>query len=102
MREYPAPDIDVEKLPRRTAHAVHALIESSRQANMPVTAAEAMLYDEEARSPRATGLALANARKLGLAVYTGRYWIPSFDALALRYPFEKRYLRETEDLFGAT
>jgi hypothetical protein len=88
----------VASLPQRTAHVVHALMASSRDHNMPVTAAEICLYDSEALSVRATGMALAHARKLRLAVYTGKYWIPSFVALDMRHAFEERFLDETEEL----
>ena len=87
----------VAALPRRTAHAVHALMACSRDLNMPVTAAEICLYDEEAQSVRGTGNALAHARRLGLAVFTGQYWVPSFTALDMRGAFEDRFLTETED-----
>lgn len=86
----------VAALPRRTAHALYALLESSREANMPVTAAEAMLYDDEAMSPQGTGQALANARRLGLAVQAGRWWAPTGATLDMRSALEERFLRETE------
>jgi hypothetical protein len=63
---------------------------------MPVTAAEAMLYDPEAMSPQSTGQALANAQRLGLAVQAARYWVPTGAALDLRSALEDRFLRETE------
>lgn len=88
----------VESLSRRTAHAVFALLESSIQLNMPVTAQEVMVYDGEALTAQSTGSALREAAKLGLAGYTGRYWIPSTRAYDLRRAFEDRYLRETEEL----
>lgn len=88
--------IEVAELPRRTAHAVAALLIASKDKNSsPLSAAEIMLYDDEATGPRATGNALAHARQLGLATYLGPWWIPSFAALELRHDLEDRYLRET-------
>lgn len=87
----------VAELPRRTAHALYGLLESSRQLNMPVTAAEAMIYDMEAMTPRHTARGLRHARALGLCHYTGRYWTPSFAALELHRALENRYLDETMD-----
>ena len=87
----------VAALPRRTAHALHALLESSREMNMPVTAAEAMLYDEEAMGPRGTAMALKHAQRLGYCFVTpGGYWVPGNATYDLRYALEDRYLRETE------
>lgn len=57
----------VAKLPRRTAHAVHALLEASRELNMPVTSREIVIYDEEARDARSTGAALREANQIGRA-----------------------------------
>ena len=74
---------------------MHALLVASKELNMPVRACEIVFYDEEAFSARGTGMALAHARTLGLASYTGTYWIPGFDAYEHRRDFETRYLRET-------
>ncbi len=62
---------------------------------MPVTAAEVCIYDEEALSVHSTGCALREAAHRGLAVFTGRYWVPTFLALNLRHEFEERYLCDT-------
>jgi hypothetical protein len=83
-------------IPRRTAHATHALLTASKEHNMPVTAAEVCIYDEEALSVRSTGSALREARVRGLAVFTGLYWIPTNFALDLRREFEERFLADTE------
>lgn len=97
---YPRPTADelrmVDELPRRTAHAVHALLVASREHGMP-TAAEVMVYDEEARTVHATAKGLIHARRLRLASYTGKYWIPTPTADNLRSRFEDRYLDDTED-----
>ncbi len=84
----------VAALPRRTAHALHALIESSRDLKMPALAREVILYDGEAMTVRSTSAGLRHAQFLGLAVFTGRYWTPTNAALDLRYALEDRYLRE--------
>lgn len=86
----------VADLPRRVAHATHALVEMSRERGMPVTAGEAVLYDEEALDARATGRALQRARDRGLAVNAGRYWVPTNLALELRTDLEDRYLTDTQ------
>lgn len=92
---------EVESLPRRTAHAAHALLEcasdlSGEKARSVPTAAEVMLYDVEALSVRATGRALAAAASLGLAVRVPpRYWVATNRAHGLRRELEDRFLRET-------
>lgn len=72
----------------RVACVVHALLEQSREMNSPVTAAEVLVYDWQALSAQGTGAALREARKAGLAVFTGRYWIPTNAALDRRREFE--------------
>jgi hypothetical protein len=62
---------------------------------MPVAAAEVQVYDEEAVRVQATAKGLAHARRLGYAVYTGRYWIPTILAHNLKSRFEDRYLADT-------
>lgn len=84
----------VAKLPSRTAHALHALLATSIERNMPVTSAEVVIYDEEAFSAKDTGEALKHAKRLGLAGFTGKYWVPSTAAYELRYELEARYLSE--------
>lgn len=84
-----------EQLPRRTAHAVYALMTASKTLNMPVTTVEVLLYDEESLSVGSTGQALSHARRKHLAAYTGKYWVPTFFALDHRKEFEDRYLRDT-------
>lgn len=90
-------NVDVDKLPRRTAHAVHALLYASYEAGMPVSAAEICVYDSEAISVRATGAALREARRLGLAEYYPPYWVASYIAGNHRKDFEERYLNDTEE-----
>lgn len=93
--------IDVTRLPRRTAHAAHALIVASNTLQMPVTAVEVMVYDEEALTLMSTTAALTHARRAGLAQYSGRYgsgryWYPSFTALDVQHQLEDRYLNDTQ------
>jgi hypothetical protein len=83
-----------EDFPPRVAHVMHALIEASREANMPVTASEVQVYDEEALTARSTGAALSRARDYGLCLATGRYWVPTAKGLDRRRQFEDRYLAE--------
>jgi hypothetical protein len=86
----------VAALPRRAAHAVHALLEFQASAAMPATAAEVCVYDSEAVSVRATAAALTHARRLGLVIFTGRYWLATPDAQNLRAVLEDRFLAETD------
>lgn len=88
-------------LSRRVAHVTHALIVASQELKMPVTAGEVMVYDGESLTIMSTTAALTHARRLGLAVYSGRYgkgryWIPSFTALDLARQLEDRYLNDTD------
>lgn len=89
----------VEGLPRRTAHALHGLLEwCHNNPNMPPTSAEAQLYDGEALSARQTAAGLRHAHRLGLVAFTGCYWCPMNGAYELRSALEDRYLRETDEL----
>jgi hypothetical protein len=88
--------VRADDLPRRTAHAAHALLCATRELSMPATAAEVVLYDEEALSARCTGAALREAARRGLAVRAGRYWVPTFAAMEMRGILEERFLRDTE------
>lgn len=91
------PRLDVDALPRRTAHAMHALFEASRELRMPPTAAETCVYDEEAVSVKATAAALREAQRRGLAANARGFWFVAGDALLLgRRPFERRWLVDTE------
>jgi len=87
----------VAALSRRVAHATHALIESSRELNMPVKASEVIIYDAEALTVNSTGKALSAARRKGLAENWGRVWTPSLRALDLRKALEDRFLADTAD-----
>lgn len=95
-----------DSLPRRTAHAVHALMAAGSIAYGngpgPFTAAEVCVYDSwEALSPRHTAAALREAQKLGLAMFVPpSYWTPTNAALALRGAFEERFLRDTVEEAG--
>lgn len=94
--------VNVEQLPRRVAHAVHALMAVRDDANIgpygPFLASEVVLYDGEAVSARATAAALREAKKFGLAVYIGHgLWTATHLALDHASQFEDRYLRDTEE-----
>lgn len=92
---------DVEALPRRVAHAVHALLAVRNDVNIgpygPFKASEIVLYDGEALSARSTAAALREAQKLGLAVNIRGFWTAGRDALDNARALEERYLRETDD-----
>lgn len=97
-----AETLDVEALPRRVAHAVHALMEASGPYAFGMGAlrpSEVMLYDAEAISPSATNHALLRAMRdydLVDRARTGLYF-PTTLAYENRLAFEDRYLRETAD-----
>lgn len=89
-----------DRLPRRTAHAVHALMEVRNDPSIgpygPFKASEVVLYDSEAMSARATAAALRHAQRFGLALYVGRgLWTATNAALNLGREFEDRYCRDT-------
>lgn len=99
-----AAGFDVNDLPRRLAHATHALMAAANvmegNGPGPLTSAEVCVYDAEALSPRHTGAALREARKKGLVMYVPGgegYWTPTNFALGYKREFEDRYLRETEN-----
>ena len=92
------PQEAVAALPRRTAHALHALLEVEHDPSLeggPFLASEVVVYDEEALTARSTAAALRAAQRLGLAVCAGGYWTPTFRAYDLRGALEERYLEET-------
>lgn len=86
----------VSALPRRVAHATHALLEASREHNMPVKAGEVVIYDIEALDARTTGRALSRAQRLGFAACARPYWIPTRAAYDAREDLEQRFLADTE------
>ncbi len=96
------PEEFVSTLPRRTAHAAHALVACStelgaHERSVP-SAAEVILYDAEALSVQATGSALAHAARKGLAFRVPpRYWCVTGWGHKCRAALEDRYLRETEE-----
>lgn len=101
----PAP-LDVEALPRRVAHATHAVMAVCNDQDLgpygPFRASEVVLYDGESLSARETGRALADASRLGLVMNWGRrggrcFWSASAHALDHRRAFEDRYLRDTDE-----
>jgi hypothetical protein len=93
---------DVDALPRRTAHATHALMAAGSIAygngSGPFTAAEVCIYDGEALTVRSTAAALREAAKWGLVIGLAGLWTPGWLALEHRREFEERYLRDTEQL----
>jgi hypothetical protein len=90
-------------LPPRVAHVTHALMARWRDlgGNGPLTAAEVCEYDSEALSARATGTALAHARRFRLASCVpgpdgnGLWWATD-RAWEMRGALEDRFLREVE------
>jgi hypothetical protein len=92
----------VDALPARVAHVVHALMVCSINGLRygPFTAAEVAVYDgPEAFTPLHTGSALREARKRGLAVGWDGYWTASYAALDARSLFEERFLRDADSWF---
>jgi hypothetical protein len=85
----------VDDLPRRTAHALYALLCASTEQNAPPTAAEACIYDEEAPNAQGTGQALRNGHRLGLCFNTRGFWWPQPALYDLRTELEARFLRDT-------
>lgn len=85
----------VARLSRRTAHAAFALLEASRELNMPVKASEVIIYDVEALSTQSTGRALSAARRSRLADNWGGVWTPTLHAHDLRGALEDRFLADT-------
>lgn len=99
-------ELDVEALPRRVAHVVHAIMEASgpyAHGSGILTAREIMLYDAEALSPKATAAGLREAqRRYGLVSYIGKgLWLPTNLALDHKRAFEDRYIRETDEFFSS-
>jgi hypothetical protein len=78
------------QLPRRRAQVVHALLEATTQAGGgPVRTSEVMIYDREALTVQATGLALFFAMRHGLADRAGPgLWMPSNAAWEMRRALE--------------
>ncbi len=87
----------VAALPRRTAHAAHALLACCADMRGPAKVNEVIMYDAEALSTRATAAALSGARRARLADYWGRgVWVPTIHAHDLRAALEDRFLADTE------
>lgn len=87
-------------LPRRVAHVMHALMESSSPYAYgvgPRTTREVMEYDHEALYLSSTFDALSRAMKRGLCARTldrPVLWFPTRLALDLQQELEDRYLNE--------
>jgi hypothetical protein len=89
------PASEVAALPRRVAHATHALLAAAGQ--MPLKASEILLYDVEALSAASTGAALREAARKGLVANAGGLWFPRERAHRLQAQLEDRFLAETGD-----
>lgn len=85
---------EVAALPRRAAHATHALLVAWLQINGPVKTSEVLTYDEESLSVGQTHSALRTAAKHSLVAFTGQYWIARERAHELKRALEDRYLAE--------
>lgn len=92
----------VASIPRRIAHVVHALIESSGPyAYGPGfrRTAEVLVYDSESYSVASTRAALSRGLKRGLVDRVGvrpAFWFPTNRAMDLRIALEERFLADTE------
>lgn len=90
-----------DQFSRRVAHAVHALMEVRNDPGIgpygPFKASEVVLYDGEALDARATGAALREAEKVGLAINIRGHWTATNLALDHCHEFEGRYIRETSE-----
>lgn len=98
VRPKPADAVEqVAALPRRTAHAAHALLACCADLRGPAKVGEVILYDEEALSTRATAAALGGAKRARLADYWGGVgWVPTTHAHDLREALEDRFLADTK------
>lgn len=98
------PEQWVALLPRRVAHAVHAMMAARDAApgSTPVTTREVTVYDREAWSAASTGVALAHGVRYGLTIPAGRLpgegrvWLATPKAHELKLALEDRFLREAE------
>lgn len=98
--EYRLPEEVVAELPRRTAHALYALLAYARdkQVTGPFYAHEIVFYDPEATSTRSTGRALGYALKLGLVDRYGEgLWWATNKTHTLRRALEERVLAEQKE-----
>lgn len=86
----------VADLPRRTAHALHALLCAADDQHGPPSASEVVIYDEEAPSARSTAAALTSARRRGYCFCTNGFWWPTHHAYDARNDLEERFLADTE------
>lgn len=93
--------MNVTDLPRRVAHATHALMEASSPyafGHGPRTTREVMEYDVDALTLSSTFEALSRAMKHGLVARTLSrpvLWFPTNLAHTLRGELEDRFLNET-------
>lgn len=86
----------VAALPRRTAHALHALLTCNND-GIPSIASEIVIYDSEARSSKATAAALREASQRGYCVCANGVWFTTPAAYELRPALEARFLADTDD-----
>ena len=91
-------------IPRRAAHATHALMESSGPyafGQGPRTTGKVMQYDIESLSTGSTFSALTTAMRHGLVMRTVSrpvLWYPLNKALDMKTDLEDRFLSDTENL----
>lgn len=100
MRETPRDAAEqVAALPRRVAHAAHALLATTDEIGGPAVVAEIVVHDREALNVQSTSAALGRAcHKHGLAENWGSgVWTPSLRARDLRGALEDRFLADTEE-----
>lgn len=81
--------VSVPTLPRRVAHATHALLTAWPIDGGPQRAGEVCVYDREALGPR-------EARRFGLVINICGSWVATDLARGLERALEDRYLAETE------
>ena len=94
--------MNVAQLSPRIAQVTHALICVTRDQNMPATAPEVCVYDEQSPSVSSTYNALLRASWYGMVVRAGHpaVWTPTFAALDLRIDLEDRVLAEWDRVSG--
>jgi hypothetical protein len=87
----------VDELPRRTAHALHALLACAKDIGGPVIASEVVLYDSEAPNARGTAQALRAGARRGYCFCIKGTWWTTNALYEMQRALEDRYLRDTED-----
>lgn len=88
--------LTVPGLPRRTAHALFALMVAEQEIKMPPTAREVMVYDTESLSVHSTAAGLRHAQRLGLAATVNGLWVSANAAKEQYGNLEDRVLGEQD------